>query len=80
MTATDSKRVAIDLTLCEGHGRCYLLVPEVFESGDDYGHARVHTAVDPADAALRKKVGNAIKSCPEDALSWTTSVERPEGA
>ena len=40
-------RVEVDLTLCQGHGRCYLLVPEVFEPGDDYGHSRVHAAVDP---------------------------------
>jgi ferredoxin len=73
-------QVDIDLTLCQGHGRCYLLVPEVFEPGDDYGHARVHSAVDPGNAALRTKVGNAIKSCPEDALSWKKAVDRPEGA
>lgn len=74
------KTVAVDLALCEGHGRCYLLVPEVFEPGDDYGHARVHTAVDAEDSALRTKVNNAIRSCPEDALSWAASVDRPEGA
>lgn len=73
-------KVDVDLTICQGHGRCYLLVPEVFEPADDYGHARAYADVDVADAALRTKVGNAIKSCPEYALSWKESVERTEGA
>ena len=71
MTAT--KQVVIDQEICQGHGKCYLFVPEVFEVGDDYGHAAVHGTVDDADDALRKRVDNAIRSCPEDAIGWRKS-------
>jgi ferredoxin len=71
MTAT--KMVVVDQTLCQGHGKCYLFVPEVFEVADDYGHARAHAIVDDDDAALRTRVNNAIRSCPEDAISWRKS-------
>jgi len=30
-------RVRLDTELCQGHGRCYTLAPELFDS-DDLGH------------------------------------------
>jgi ferredoxin len=31
-------KVRVDQDTCQGHGRCYALAPELFES-DDYGNA-----------------------------------------
>ena len=78
---SESVEAVVDQTLCQGHGKCYLFVPEVFACADDYGHSQVIAAVDAADTALRAKVSNAIRSCPEDAISWRSSVRPdPEGA
>lgn len=77
MTAT--KQVVIDQEICQGHGKCYLFVPEVFEVADDYGHARAHTSPDDEDTALKTRVDNAIRSCPEDAIRWRKSRDS-EGA
>ena len=77
MTAT--KQVVIDPEICQGHGKCYLFVPEVFEVADDYGHGRAFTTPDDEDAALVTRVDNAIRSCPEDAIRWRPS-KTPKGA
>jgi ferredoxin len=59
-------QVSIDAELCAGHGRCYTLAPDVFES-DDSGHGVVRVAeVLPSlhEAALR-----AARNCPERAIT-----------
>jgi ferredoxin len=77
VAASETMEAVVDQSLCQGHGKCYLFVPEVFACADDYGHSTVIAAVDAADTALRTKVANAIRSCPEDAISWRKSV-RPD--
>ena len=77
MGATETMEAVVDQSLCQGHGKCYLFVPEVFACADDYGRSKVIATVDAADASLRSKVNNAIRSCPEDAISWRKSL-RPE--
>lgn len=72
--------VFVDPGRCEGHGKCYLLVPEVFEPEDDWGHARVLRSIDPEDGALRRRVQRAIDGCPESALSWRSSGGAPGSA
>lgn len=59
-------RLAIDGERCTGHGRCYSLAPELFDS-DDFGHGTViHPEVPVGlEAAARRAVGN----CPENAIS-----------
>ena len=59
-------RVRVDPERCQGHGRCYALAPEVFES-DDLGNAVVvgDGTVAPGreqDALL------AVDNCPEFAI------------
>jgi ferredoxin len=55
--------VDIDRGRCAGHGRCYVLAPDVFEP-DDEGYA---VPIDPAPRdhlAVRK----AERNCPEQAV------------
>ena len=64
-------KVKADLDLCQGHGMCEDTAPEVFrvvESGDgSYPHVELVLA-DP-DEALREKVEEAVRFCPNRALS-----------
>jgi ferredoxin len=62
--------VVVDDGRCQGHGKCYLLVSEVFEPKDDYGHARVRRMVDADDSELKRRVEIAIANCPERAILW----------
>ncbi|PQP22595.1 ferredoxin [Rhodococcus opacus] len=59
-------RVEIDTTKCQGHGRCYLLAPEVFDM-DEEGMGIVtdlRPAVEYLDSAR-----SAAENCPETAIS-----------
>jgi len=59
--------VRIDTNQCEGHGRCYLLVPTVF-SADDEGHgvAVVSELKTPDQVAAADL---AVRNCPESAIT-----------
>jgi ferredoxin len=57
--------VTIDLAKCQGHGRCAILAPEVFDV-DDLGKARV--TADPVPEESRAAVEEAAFSCPEGAI------------
>jgi ferredoxin len=59
-------RVRIDAELCTGHGRCYTLAPEVFDS-DESGYGVVVSEV-VADEMLAKAVLGE-QNCPERAIS-----------
>ena len=58
--------MSIDAERCTGHGRCYTLVPSLFDS-DEQGHsvAVVDVLADDQIAAARSAVAN----CPEQAIS-----------
>lgn len=59
-------RVVVDHNRCQGHGRCYDLAPDVFES-DDRG--RVDLAVKgelSPDLEADARIG--VQNCPESAL------------
>jgi ferredoxin len=59
-------RVQIDPERCQGHGRCYDLVPQLFgEDGDGYGQVRVDGRV-PAELAEDARL--AADNCPEGAI------------
>jgi ferredoxin len=55
--------ISIDRSLCNGHGVCEALAPEVFELGDD-GLAVLRTA-SSEDATVQE----ACDSCPMGAIS-----------
>ena len=58
-------KVRVDRDACVGHGRCYVLAPDVFED-DDRGHCVVRRPDLPA--GLEKQARSAVDNCPEGAL------------
>ena len=64
-------RVAIAAERCQGHNRCCLVAPELFEA-DDEGNAQVRgDGVVPA--TLEPKARLAVANCPEHAVRLTTA-------
>jgi ferredoxin len=59
-------RVCLDVDRCEGHGRCYTLAPDVFDS-DDVGHAVV--LIEDVTDDLEAQAVDAEKNCPEGAIT-----------
>jgi ferredoxin len=59
-------RVRIDLEACTGHGRCYVLAPDVFDA-DDVGHSVALFDEVPADLEDQARI--AVANCPEQAIS-----------
>lgn len=58
-------RVTVDADVCTGHGRCYVLGPDVF-AADDYGHCVVLHEKVGDDLASQARVG--AENCPERAI------------
>ncbi len=63
-------RVLVDSALCEGHGRCYEIAPEVF-GDDERGHCVVlhETVPEKHEEATRRAEAN----CPERAITIETT-------
>ena len=62
-------RVGIAADRCQGHNRCCLVAPELFEA-DDEGNAQVRgDGVVPA--GLEQKARLAVANCPEHAVRLT---------
>jgi ferredoxin len=59
-------KLRIDSTTCTGHGRCYSLAPQLFDS-DEFGHGVVLRAEVPDD--LLDAARSAVENCPERAIS-----------
>lgn len=58
-------KVIIDRNLCTGHGRCYMLAPDVF-GFDHEGYSVLHNEELPAD--LEAQARTAERNCPEGAI------------
>ena len=60
-------RVEVNSELCQGHNRCYVLAPELFDV-DDYGNAVV---IDDGEVTpgLEDKARLAVANCPEYAIT-----------
>ncbi len=59
-------QLRIDSERCQGHGRCYDLVPELFGE-DDEGYGKVlGTGVVPPDKVQEAR--KAVANCPERAI------------
>lgn len=59
-------RVYVDEELCVGHGRCYVLAPEVF-APDEYGHSEILDA--EVEGAMIDAARTAAANCPEQAIT-----------
>ena len=62
-------RVSIDRDMCVGHGRCYSLAPDVYDS-DDEGFSEL-IADTPATPELRQQARLGADTCPEHAIKLT---------
>ncbi|MHA7651000.1 ferredoxin [Mycobacterium sp. ML4] len=61
-------RVSVDADRCVGHGRCYSLAPQIYDS-DDVGHAVV--LVNDVSGALERQALVGAQNCPEEAITLT---------
>ena len=60
-------RINYDREACQGHNRCYLLAPEVFDVDDEgYAILRIEGEVPPE---LEEKARLAADNCPEYAIT-----------
>ena len=59
-------RIVLDNEKCQGHGRCYALAPQLFES-DDEGYSRLLVDGD-VPPELEKAARLAADNCPEFAI------------
>lgn len=59
-------KIRLDKKLCTGHGRCYVLAPEVFDE-DEPGRCVLRFETVPKE--LEASATKGVESCPERALS-----------
>jgi ferredoxin len=59
-------RIRLDTELCQGHGRCYTLAPQLFDA-DELGHCLL--LVDEVPPGREADARNGVDNCPEHALS-----------
>lgn len=59
-------KLVLDHVRCTGHGRCYVLAPELFEA-DDEGYSVLKEADVPP--ALERQARVAELNCPERAIT-----------
>ena len=60
-------RILIDEARCSGHGRCYTLVPSLFDA-DDQGHSLLREPGALTESQL-EAARTAVLNCPEQAIS-----------
>jgi ferredoxin len=60
-------RLTLDRSACQGHNRCYLLAPELFDV-DDEGYA-VLVGDGTVPTELEEKARLAVDNCPEFAIT-----------
>jgi ferredoxin len=66
----DAVHVCIDTAKCQGHGRCAIIAPDVFDV-DDSGKGKV--LVDLYSGKFRAAAEEAEFSCPETAITIASS-------
>jgi ferredoxin len=59
-------KVHVDQERCQGHGRCYMVAPELIEA-DDIGNGR-ELGDGRVPAELEDKARKAAANCPESAV------------
>jgi ferredoxin len=63
-------RIHVDPAVCEGHGECVAVAPELFDLGDDDG--AVHVLGEALDEESQTKARGAERVCPVGAISLLT--------
>jgi ferredoxin len=61
-------KIVIDAERCTGHGRCYSLVPELFDS-DEQGHSLLRHPGAGISPDQQRQAQVAVDNCPEDCIS-----------
>ena len=61
-------KIHLDNSKCQGHGRCYALAPDVFDS-DDEGYAVLRLTDGNVPAELESAAQLAADNCPEYAIT-----------
>ena len=59
-------KVVVDVSVCNLHGLCLEVAPEVFKIGDD---GVLHVLIETPPESLRAKVDRAVRECPTGAIS-----------
>jgi ferredoxin len=59
-------KIIVDAAVCQGHGECVLVAPELFDLGDDTGAVNVH---DDVPEELQEEARQAERVCPLGAIS-----------
>jgi ferredoxin len=59
-------KIRLDKDTCTGHGRCYILAPQIFDE-DERGHCVLKLETVPEE--LQGKARTGVDNCPEHALS-----------
>lgn len=62
-------KISYNRELCQGHNRCYMLAPEIFDV-DDEGYA-VLKIEGEIPAELQEKAQLCVDNCPEYAIELT---------
>jgi ferredoxin len=57
-------KVIVDLTLCQSHGQCVFVAPDVFELGDD----DLLRWKEEVGASRRAELDEAVNVCPMSAI------------
>ena len=73
MSSSKELRVIVDADECLGYAICTLDAPSIFEMDDEADVARVIVDLVPADQ--KALVDAAIKSCPVNAIKWSSPDE-----
>jgi len=61
-------KITLDSEKCQGHGRCYALAPDLFDS-DDEGYAILLVADGVVPAGMEEAATLAADNCPEFAIT-----------
>ena len=62
----ERRSLRLDAALCAGHGRCYVLAPDVFGE-DERGHCVL--LVEQVEGDLLSAARSGEQNCPEGAIS-----------
>lgn len=62
-------RVSVDRDRCQGHARCVLVAPDLFDLD---GESRAEVLADPVPDGLDGFARDATEGCPEEAISVIT--------